>query len=261
MSGIVKPPFGTPLKRDHWASQGLIASYLFNENSGRTVYDSSGNENHGQMIGFGAEDTPASGWTAGPHGGAIAFDGINDAASVPNAPGLAPTAEISVIVALKILNSSKNYQVFVEKPYSTASSPYFDYVLGFDLAPKCRFRIDLTQAVSVSSLIAQSDYVIAGTYDGHSINLYINGKLDATTPKTGPINTTGRDLRFGTSTYYATRELAANISAIFLYSRALSPEEISYLAAFPYCMYEQDDSIFSKPFNQNFYRQLLAGGY
>lgn len=48
--GQIKPAFGTPLNRNHWAAQGLVAQYLFNEGCGDVVHDSCG-MNDGKIIG------------------------------------------------------------------------------------------------------------------------------------------------------------------------------------------------------------------
>lgn len=88
MSGIFKPLFGTPLNRDHPLAQGMQVCWLLNENTGLYAYDSSGLGNHGTLINMADPPTPTSGWGAGPHGGALAFDGSNDYGVCGQSPGI-----------------------------------------------------------------------------------------------------------------------------------------------------------------------------
>ena len=63
------------------ASSGLVAAYGFDEGSGTTVTDASGNGNNG---------TVANGtWsTAGKFGGALSFNGTSSVVTVPNSASL-----------------------------------------------------------------------------------------------------------------------------------------------------------------------------
>ena len=58
---------------------GLIAHYKFDETSGTTVSDSSGNGHHGSMLYMSGTE-----WISGKVGGALSFDGINDHVSIPD---------------------------------------------------------------------------------------------------------------------------------------------------------------------------------
>lgn len=59
----------------------LIGEWKFDEGSGTTTKDSSGNNNHGILVGF--DGTPVSGWTNnGMFGKALVFDGSNDCVEV-----------------------------------------------------------------------------------------------------------------------------------------------------------------------------------
>jgi DNA-binding beta-propeller fold protein YncE len=52
------------------AEKGLVGCWNFNEGTGNTVYDNSGNRNHGAIHG--------AAWTTGISGSALEFDGIDD---------------------------------------------------------------------------------------------------------------------------------------------------------------------------------------
>ena len=67
-----------PLTRD------LIAHWKFDEKSGLTVFDSSGNNNHGNVINADSNTV----WVNGKIDGAINFDGVNDFLSAPHSSSL-----------------------------------------------------------------------------------------------------------------------------------------------------------------------------
>jgi len=54
---------------------GLVAYWSFDEGSGNTLHDLSGNENHGTIYG--------AVWTGGKSGNALYFDGDDDYVEIP----------------------------------------------------------------------------------------------------------------------------------------------------------------------------------
>jgi hypothetical protein len=238
MSGICKPPFGTPLNKDHPLAQGLVASYLFNENSGRTVYDSSGNENRGTMFGFGAGDTPTSGWVPGPHGGALAFP--VPGASIPimalrNYKIGAIVVHIAPRGAFSGNTGTQKHILSggVKEFYFSASSSKLVYVL-----PNGTSLI-----LSDSGVWDSRSYCVAVVSDGQTLSMYVDALIQSSTIAMGANNL------FGASDiiiWRSTTGLNGNISLLQFYSRALSPEEIAYLSAFPYCMY---DNVLEYPYD------------
>ncbi|KPK37787.1 MAG: hypothetical protein AMJ65_13795, partial [Phycisphaerae bacterium SG8_4] len=62
----------------------LIGWWKFDEASGTTAYDSSGNGNHGTLIG-----NPQ--WVAGKIGGALDFNGTDSIIDIPYSPDMTPS--------------------------------------------------------------------------------------------------------------------------------------------------------------------------
>ena len=68
---------------------------------------------------------------------------------------------------------------------------------------------------------------LAGTYDGQTLRLFIDGALAAENPCAGRINTTGHSLTVGGDPEYAERRAAAYFREARIYSRALAPSELA----------------------------------
>ncbi len=266
----VKPIFGTPLNRAHWAAKDLVASYLFNEGSGRTVYDSSGNGNHGTMIGFGAEDTPTRGWVPGPHGGALAFAlgnyvdcGNSDVFNITGSNRKTILADIKISSFLK-------YAMVLSKWNSNAVGAGWQFNFNTDGTNPNKQQFWARNAASsnwnsienVANAYIATQYNLACVINGGAISLYRNSNTLSCSGTGSAFDASNTSpVRIGIRGDSTGAQLQGIISYLHFYDRALSPSEIAYLNAFPYCMYEQEESIYSKPFNQNFYRRLLAGGY
>ncbi|RLG33431.1 hypothetical protein DRN97_05060 [Methanosarcinales archaeon] len=67
-----KPMYGVLLNPYHPLAQGLVGCWLFNEGGGNTVFDLSGNSNHGSLGGGTASYCPV--WTTETFGPALSFD-------------------------------------------------------------------------------------------------------------------------------------------------------------------------------------------
>jgi hypothetical protein len=254
MSGICKPLYNTPLNRDHWASQNLVASYLFNENGGPTVHDSSGNENHGTKIGFG-EDTPTSGWVPGPRGGALAFNGSNNFIKIASFDQR--STEMTIISWVNSLNYNVN-KTIVSKAEVNSNATLFVYMNTIWLRGGGLDGLSRIPAPTIGI-----SHQIAGTLKDTVGVIYIDG-IGSPTVVTA-IPNVPNVLRIGNyQDGGGTTGFLGLIGCIMIYNRALSAEEVAYLYAFPYCMYDTDPfpglATLPGPKAQQYYRRLMAGG-
>jgi hypothetical protein len=98
------------------APKGLIAQYHFDEGSGVTVKDSSGNRQDGIVVG-------SADWVSGVNGTAIRFDGVSRV-SIPSSALLSLTHGVTITVWIKGHGGSFR---LVKEPSSHSSlrSPYF----------------------------------------------------------------------------------------------------------------------------------------
>src|SRR6185503_15079984 len=72
-----------------WAQTGLVAAYTFNEGTGSTLTDISGNGNNGTISG-------ASWTTSGKFGNALLFTGPNTKVTIPDAASLRLTTGMTL---------------------------------------------------------------------------------------------------------------------------------------------------------------------
>jgi len=233
--GQIKPLFGTPLNRSHWASQGLVAQYLMNEMGGDLVHDSCV-MNDGKMINM-APMSPTSGWVPGPYGPALAFDGTDDYADAGK-PVVPLSGNNTIIV-----NFTYNSTAKVE----TIASQYANGVAG-------RACININQhengsleantllffaypnlSMSKTGLSINVNYTAALSQEGNIATAYLNGlSVDTGVSQ----NFADRSFMIGRLGNLTTYNFTGLISSVSIYNRALSAQEIAYLYAFPWCMYD-----------------------
>jgi hypothetical protein len=210
------------------APSGLVAAYGFDENTGTTVDDSSGDNNNGTL-------TNAT-WTTGKYGSALNFTGatnsyvtINDAASLDETTGLTVEAWVNP----STLNSADyGWDAAVAKENRSSSANDVSYALyaanGTGTAPALHLNIkgkgdEGVQGMSVLPLNTWT--FLAGTYDGATMKLYVNGTLVASRTMAGSIVTSTNPLRIGGD--WSGEMFTGVIDNVRIYNQALSASEIS----------------------------------
>ncbi|MDD3952215.1 MAG: LamG domain-containing protein [Desulfobacterales bacterium] len=260
MSGIVKPLFGTPLNLDHPLAQGLVGSWLFNENSGKIANDSSGQGNHGAIVNMSDPPISTSGWNAGPHGGALAFDGVNDYVDCGD--------NQSTRFGVDDFTISVTYKTSTSVRYLITKGGYlslYEWSIIF-WAGGVGMRINDIQLLEYYSTDVMNgkwhNVVIVRNNDTGYV--FFDGELKTTDPSyfSGINFSTTISVKIGCR-HPANVFHNGLISSASIYNRALSAEEIAYLYAHPYCMF--DDPPYQPWMRkhisaQDYYRHLLAGG-
>jgi hypothetical protein len=217
-------------------SNSLAGYWNFDEGVGTTASDSSGNSHNGAING----PTYASGLA----NTGLKFDGINDYVEVPNSPQL-NTQQFSVMAFVKLdkLPTVNDYtvgglahpnQMLVSMGTNDLVSGYFGLSICRDppsATPVFQFYLcDNSQHYIARSTINPTTaawYHIAGTYDGTTLKLYINGNLEA--QKTISITRTSNsgNIQFGalrkTSYQYW---LNGTLDEVKIYNYARSLEQI-----------------------------------
>jgi hypothetical protein len=206
----------------------LVAWWRFEEASGTTVADSSGQGNNGVI-----RHPTGADWTGGHPGTALACGGTNWL-------GTASSASYDRITTLTMAawvlwNGAPltSAQTVIGRQTGTAFDNAFWLGLRDDIP---RFVIDnlSVEALSTPMVIGRWTH-LAGTFDGASLVLYVDGREAAriSTTRTIPASTSGvtvgADLN-GADPNVGDRFFRGRVDEALLYRRALSAAEIATLA-------------------------------
>ena len=199
------------------ATPGLVAAFGFDEGSGTTVTDQSGNGNNGTVSG-------ATWAAAGKYGKALQFNGSSARVNVPDAASLHLTTGMTLEAWVNpttvngnwrdvIYKGNDNY--YLEATSSNASKPDAGLIAGGSYA----------DAYGTAALTANSWTYLAETYDGTTLRLYVNGTQVASTAHTGTITTSTNPLQIGGDSIYG-QYFAGMIDEVRIYNTALTATQI-----------------------------------
>ena len=152
---------------------GLVAAYGFDEGSGTTVADASGNGNNGTI-------SNATWAAAGKFGKALQFNGTSSLVTVPNAASLQLSSGMTLEAWVNpstvnanwrdvIYKGNDNY--YLEATSTNASKPDAGMIAGGSYA----------DAFGTAALTANTWSFLTETYDGSTLKLYVNGTQVAST--------------------------------------------------------------------------------
>jgi glucose/arabinose dehydrogenase/PKD repeat protein len=199
---------------------GLVAAYGFDEASGSTVADASGTGNAGTISGATR--------TTGMYGGGLSFNGTNAWVTVPDANSLDLTKlTISAWVKPAVAQSGWRTVVMKEIPFSGLS--YALYSNGASPTPPAIYvdnGVEVGTGSGPSQLAAGQWAYLAGTYDGTTLRLYVDGVLMASKASAGVIAPTSGALRIGGNSIW-NEWFNGTLDEIRIYDRALSATEIT----------------------------------
>ncbi|MGO9611278.1 MAG: LamG-like jellyroll fold domain-containing protein [Verrucomicrobiia bacterium] len=204
---------------------GLLGYWTFDEGSGSTAYDSSGNTNTGTIVDTGGN--PIS-WTGGVFNGALSFDGQTQVI-VSNSPSLNPFSGITISawVDADDWGSAGYAPRLLEKgdsdnQYALLSTSFGQ--LEF-LLPGVSNGVLVANAPSLGSW-----HHVAGTFNGSSMVLYIDGQIAAQQPASGVLSITSDGLAIGNNpSGSVSNGFSGAMDDVRIYGAALSPAEIAQL--------------------------------
>ena len=196
---------------------GLVAAYAFNEGSGTTVTDASGNGNTGTVSG-------ATWTTSGKYGSSLAFNGTNARVNVPNSSSLQLSSGMTLEAWVNpstvnsawrdvIYKGNDNY--YLEATSDNASKPNGGLIAGGSYA----------NAYGTAALPANTWSFLTETYDGATLRLYLNGNQIASQAATGNIASSTNPLQIGGDGFYS-QYFNGAIDNIRIYNTALTAAAI-----------------------------------
>src|SRR5882724_3834407 len=200
---------------------GLVAGYSFAEGAGTTVTDVSGNNNRG-TLGSGVTWT-----TQGKFGSALVFNGAGFV-TIPSAASLNLTAmTLEAWIYPTATPTNWTTALMREQPGELVYTLYAG-------SPANRPNVIFNTGTSGSSersvagpgaLPLNTWSHLAGTYDGATLRLYVNGTQVASQAFTGSIVTSTGALRIGGNGVWG-EYFTGRIDEVRIYNRALTPAEI-----------------------------------
>jgi hypothetical protein len=151
----------------------------------------------------------------------VIFSGTGSYVSVANGTGVQPTsaATFSTWVYLDAIPGSNTT---IGGNYNSGNpNTGFQFIIG---PSQTSFRIGNTMASFSTGLPVATWFHLAGTWDGNTIKIFLNGTLESSTAFAGPLNYS--------STTFALGNFQGKLDDVRLYKRALSDsDEINDLAA------------------------------
>jgi chitodextrinase len=197
---------------------GLVAAYSFDEGSGTTVADLSGNGNNGTVAN--------TNWTTtGKYGNALSFNGTNAWVTVPDSASLDITRmTLEAWVNPTALGSAWRTVIFKET--SGNNTTYDLYANRNTQVPNAQVNIGGERNVNGTAQIPLNTWThLAATYDGANLTLYVNGTQVGTLALTGNIVLSTGVLRIGGNTAFP-EWFQGQIDEIRVYNKALTQAEI-----------------------------------
>lgn len=198
---------------------------------GITLADLSGNRNHLPLL----NTTPSTLWQPHPLGHVIAFDGVDDFASIATLPPILQTTQAITIELWFMPNTGFSHTPFQYLIDTNGD----DDIVGWNLQTG-----DGAGYLTLGSVI--QDWVLTGwamtpgvmyqlviTYDRANLTFYVNGRVLKTGAFTTAIGYGGGTLNFGT----ALRLIPGAYGLMRVYGRALSAGEVLTQYADPLAMF------------------------
>lgn len=208
-----------------------LAHYSFDEQQGQAVNNkgmlgSTANGTLGATSGSSTDDPTWKTKTDCKVNGCLSFDG-GDYLNIGNSSAF-DNSTISTSAWVNFSSLTSN-QYIIGKEIST--NPYGGWMLRINGNGKLDYSVSvgatnyLTE-YAVSSIYTGTWYHVMGTYDGETINLYLDGKLVATnTSPSGTITTNAANVNIGRSEGFG-RYLNGKIDEVKIYNIALTPEQV-----------------------------------
>ena len=166
-----------------------------------------------------------------PHDAFLTFDGQNDIATLPNTATLSPTLQITVEAWVRPVSvpTTKSQARIISKAGSyelTASTGDTGCGFGTHGTVQWRATIGGVDARICGGALSLNDWHhIAGTYDGATFSLYVDGARVASVARSGAIAATSVAVRFGNATALD-RPLDGALDEVRLWRRGLTQSEL-----------------------------------
>jgi Concanavalin A-like lectin/glucanases superfamily len=210
------------------AASNLSAGYAFDEGSGTTASDASGNNITGTL-------TNGATWGPGRYGTAVNLDGVSDYVNLGNPSALQITGSITISAWINARSFPPDDGVIVSKRSSSLTGYQLDTTI--DEGPRSiGFKLTNTSGEKMmrygrTALQTNTWYHVTGVYNAaaHTMDVYLNGELDNGTligTVSGAQINSGQAVVIGRRSGNTGYEFAGSIDEVRIYARALTQAEI-----------------------------------
>ena len=207
---VVPPPPPPP------SNGNLLSSYSFN---GGTAKDDSGNNRNGVLSGVQVISN-------GKYGAALSFSG-NSSVSISGLSNMLQGSTVTFEAFVKISSCNNNWQTVMQKDNrfylhacsSNQGKPAFGLCLN-----NCSDS-DWREVYAQSALPIGTWTHLAGTYDGASLKIYINGVQSSSLSMTGTLSLSSGPLTIGANAL--SENFFGSIDEVRVYDKVLSSSEIT----------------------------------
>jgi hypothetical protein len=210
---------------DRCVLSGLVAAYSFAEGSGTAVGDASGHGNVGTISN--------ATWVQGKYGTALKFTGAtNSYVSIPDSPSLDLKAGLTLeawVNPSSLSSPDLNWCAAVAKDHPSSASLDISYALyaatGTSTPPGEHLLLANDVGVSATSKLTLNKWTfLTATYDGASMEVYVNGTLVKSKAQTGSITDDNGALKIGGD--WSGEMFTGMIDEVRVYNVALTATQI-----------------------------------
>jgi glucose/arabinose dehydrogenase len=196
----------------------IVAAYGFNEGSGTVAADVSGGGNTGTISG--------AAWSSGKFGQGLSFDGTNDWVTVNDAAALDLTNAMT-LEAWVNPSALSNWRSVILKEAPPNLLSYGLYANDGVPRPALTVRVASgdVSATGTGALPLNSWTHLAGSYDGATVRLYVNGNEVSTFVANANILASNGPLRIGGNSIWG-EYFSGLIDEVRVYRRVLAVSEI-----------------------------------
>jgi large repetitive protein len=197
---------------------GLVAAYSFDEGTGTTVNDLSGNGNVGTVVN--------ATWTsAAKYGNALVFNGTNSIVTVPNSA----TLQLTNAMTLEAwVNPAVVANAWTDVIYKYPDNYYLEATSNSQKVPGGGNTVGATDSTifGTTALTPNVWTNLTLTYDGTTLRLYVNGaQVSSVATPSGPMATSTNPLQIGGDSFH-TQFFNGTIDEVRLYNVALNQTQI-----------------------------------